>query len=52
MKYRVYNQKNYSERAKMYFPTYFKTKREALAYAEKIGNATIERKIANTWHKC
>jgi hypothetical protein len=49
MKYRVYNEKNYSERMGCYLPTYFRTKREAIAHAEKIGNATIERKICSEW---
>jgi len=33
-----------------YFHTYFRTKREAVAYAEQIGgNAVIERKIGADW---
>ena len=53
MKYRVYNEENYSERLGYYLPTYFKTKREAVAYAEKIGgNAVIERKGVSTWTAC
>ena len=51
MKYRVYNEKNYSATLNQYFPTYFRTKKEAVAYAEQIGNATIERKCADTWVK-
>jgi hypothetical protein len=49
MKYRVYNAQNYSERIHGYFYTYFRTKKEAIAHAEKIGNATIERKICSEW---
>ena len=49
MKYRVYNEQNYSERMGGYFCTYFRTKKEAIAHAEKIGNATIERKIGSEW---
>ena len=49
MKYRVYNEQNYSERLGCYLPTYFRTKKEAIAHAEKIGNATIERKICSEW---
>lgn len=52
MKYRVCNEKNWSERMGAYFWTYFKTKREALAYAEEIGNATIQRKVAYSWVAC
>ncbi len=52
MKYRVYNENNWSARMGQYFPHYFKTKREAMAYAEKIGNATIERKLVDIWVKC
>ena len=51
MKYRVYNEQNWCERTKQYFSTYFKTKREAVAYAEKIGhNAVVERQVVKgTW---
>ena len=52
LKFRVYNEKNYSEVLHQYLPTYFKTKREAIAYAEKIGNATIEKRTANEWYPC
>lgn len=53
MKYRVYNETNYSERLGYYLPTYFKTKREAIAHAEKIGgNAVIERKCVTSWVAC
>ena len=34
MKYRVYNEQNYSERMGGYFYTYFRTKKEAVAHAE------------------
>ena len=51
MKFRVYNKENI---AKAYlFPTYFKTKKEALAYAKKFGdNAIVERKIGGGWFEC
>lgn len=52
MKYRVYNEQNWSERMGQYLPTYFRTKKEAVAHAEKIGNATIERKCVNSWIYC
>lgn len=47
--WRVYNEDNYSFWEKKYFPTFFETKEEAFAYAEKIGNATIEKKVADVW---
>lgn len=50
MNYRVYNEKNWSERAGTYFHTYFKTKREAMAHAEKIGgNVVVEKKVGTVW---
>lgn len=53
MRYRVHNEKNWSERMGQYFNTYFRTKKEAVAYAEKIGgNAVIERKIGLEWFAC
>ena len=52
MKYRVYNEKNYSATLNQYFPTYFRTKKEAVAYAEEIGNATIQKKVAYSWVNC
>jgi hypothetical protein len=53
MKYRVFNEQNYSERLGYYLPTYFRTKREAIAHAEKIGgNAKIQRKVVDTWVDC
>lgn len=52
MKYRVYNEQNYSKHMGTYLATYFRTKREAIAHAEKIGNATIERKVCDTWVVC
>lgn len=50
MKYRAYNEQNISERTGIIFATYFRTKKEAVAHAEKIGgNAKVERKIGDTW---
>lgn len=44
MKYRVVDLNGY------YYPTYFKTKREALACLEKKnGNFGLERKIGGEW---
>ena len=51
MKYRVHNEQNISSNGWV-FHTYFKTKREAVAYAEEIGNAIIERKIGGNWFCC
>jgi hypothetical protein len=52
MKYRAYNEKNYCPRLNHYFAAYFRTKKEAVAHAEKIGgNAVVERKIGTTWVK-
>jgi hypothetical protein len=53
MKYRVYNEKNYSERLGYHLATYFRTKKEAVAYAAEIGgNVHIERKCCDTWVAC
>lgn len=50
MNYRAYNEKNFSERMGYYLPTYFRTKREAVAHAQKIGgNAVVERCIGGEW---
>ena len=50
MKYRAYNEQNICERTGIIFATYFRTKKEAVAHAEKIGgNAKVERKIGDTW---
>lgn len=50
MRFRVYNDVNIDITGKKY-PTYFTTKKEAVAYSEKIGNATIEKKIGLEWYK-
>lgn len=54
MNYRAYNEKNFSERMGYYLPTYFRTKKEAVAHAQKIGgNAVVERHCGgNTWVPC
>ena len=52
MNYRVYNEQNISATTGIIFATYFRTKKEAVAHAEKIGNATIERKIGTSWIAC
>ena len=51
MRYRAYNEKNISVTTGWIFATYFKTKKEAMAHAEKIGgNAVVERKIGGEWY--
>ena len=52
MKYRAYNEKNYSERLGGYFHTFFRTKREAIAWCEAHGGGKIERKIGGNWFPC
>ena len=52
MKWRVYNEINICKRTGMKFPTYFRTKKEAMAHAEKIGgNVVIEKKLVTSWVK-
>ena len=52
MKFRTYNEQNTCERTNRMYPTYFRTKREAMEYAEKIGgNAVVEKKIGGNWYK-
>lgn len=48
MKYRVVDTNEY------FMPTYFKTKREAVAYAETITNypAAVEKKLVTSWVRC
>ena len=53
MKYRVHNETDWSECMGCYFATYFRTKKEAVAYAEKIGgNVVMERKVGSNWVAC
>ena len=52
MKYRVHNDNSISTMPRFIFNTYFKTMKEAKAYAEEIGNnPVIERKIGGEWYK-
>jgi len=52
MKFRVYNKNNLTMGGNL-FPTYFKTKKEAIAYAQKMGtNAVLQKKIAYNWYDC
>ena len=50
MKYRFHNEKNVSP--VWTFHTYFRTKKEAIAYAEKMGGGIIERKVVTSWVEC
>ena len=53
MKYRAYNETNWSERMGFYLATYFRTKREAVAHASAIGgDAKVERKVGSNWYPC
>lgn len=53
MKYKAYNEQNICKRTGITFATYFRTKREAVAHAQKIGgNARVERKVCDTWIPC
>lgn len=53
MKYRAYNEQNYSKRMGCYLATYFRTKKEAVAHAQKIGgNAKVERNVCGHWVEC
>ena len=53
MKFRVYNEQNICGRTNRAYPTYFKTKKEAVAHAEKIGgNVVVEKKIGGNWFGC
>ena len=53
MKYRAYNEMNIDKRTGYIFATYFRTKKEAKAHAEKIGgNAKVERKLVESWVAC
>ena len=51
MKYRVYNEKNIANG--YIFATYFRTKKEAKAFAETLGGEVkIERKVCTDWVAC
>lgn len=56
MKFRAYNEKNISTGDIMtghIFATYFRTKKEAIAYAKQIGgNAKVEKGIGGQWIEC
>lgn len=48
MKFRVYLKRNESKGN--LFPTYFKTLREAKAYASQFADSVIQKKIATSWY--
>ena len=53
MKYRVYNEKNICKRTGIIFATYFRTKKDAKAFAETLGGEVkIERKVCTNWVAC
>ena len=53
MKYRAYNEKNICQRTGIIFATYFRTKKEAKAFAETLGGEVkIERKVCTNWIAC
>lgn len=53
MKYRVYNEINICKRTGIIFATYFRTKKEAVAYAKEIGGEVrIERQLVTSWVAC
>jgi hypothetical protein len=52
MNYRVYNEQNIDKRTGITFATYFRTKKEAKAFAQTINNAIIERKVCTSWVAC
>ena len=52
MKFRVYNEKNIAPNG-IIFATYFRTKKEAKAFAETLGGEVkMERKICTEWVAC
>ena len=48
MKFRVYLKRN--ENKGNLFPTYFKTLKEARAYASQFADSIIQKKIATSWY--
>ena len=49
MKFRVYNEKNIDRVRDIIFATYFRTKKEAVAFAATIENPIIEKKLVHSW---
>ena len=48
MKFRVYLKRNESKGN--LFPTYFKTLKEARAYASQFNDSVIQKKITTSWY--
>ena len=48
MKFRVYLKRNESKGN--LFPTYFKTLKEARAYASQFNDSVVQKKIATSWY--
>ena len=48
MKFRVYLKRNESKGN--LFPTYFKTLKEAKAYASQFNDSVVQKKIATSWY--
>ena len=48
MKFRVYLKRNESKGN--LFPTYFKTLKEARAYASQFNDSVIQKKVATSWY--
>ena len=49
MKYAIHNYKNVCSLTRIVFRKFFRTKREALAYAATIEKPILEKKIGNEW---
>ena len=48
MKFRVYLKRNESKGN--LFPTYFKTLKDARAYASQFNDSVIQKKVATSWY--
>lgn len=48
MKWRSYNERNICKRTGITFATYFRTKREAIAYCQLHGGV-VEKRLVDTW---
>lgn len=50
MNWRTYNESNICPRTGIIFATYFRTKREAVAYC-KLHGGVVEKRVVSTWQK-
>ncbi len=50
MSWRTYNERNICARTGIIFATYFRTKKEAVAYCEIYGGV-VEKKLVTSWQK-